>query len=411
MLGPSPRTVVRVGSRRSNLALLQTEMAVNLLQKQNPHILFEVVEMATVGDKILDVSLSKIGDKSLFTKELENALLSGEVDLVVHSLKDVPSILPSGLVLGCVFARASPDDVVLMAPHYRGRKLSDLPIGSTIGTSAVRRVATLTRKYPHLKFVSIRGNLNTRLAKLDTPPASKDNCCLTNPSQSYDAIILAKAGVERMGWSHRIDQVLTDSFYAVSQGALACECRQIDNFIMNLLSGIHDESAALTTIAERSLMRQLDGGCSIPIGVRSDLVLKGDLNYSQLTLHANILSVDGGKSVERSASVVFPDKMPINDCVESSCKLVQKSSGYDDVSTNTPIIESRGTSPTSPTKDELKAALDAASIFMGVLVTPSSEISRLRMAIAQSLGCVVAQSLLLSGADEILYEIRSQSSG
>lgn len=119
---------------------------------------------------------------------------------------------------------------------------------------------------------------------------------------------------------------------------------------MNLLSGIHDESAALTTIAERSLMRQLDGGCSIPIGVRSDLVLKGDLNYSQLTLHANILSVDGGKSVERSASVVFPDKMPINDCVESNCKLVQKSSGYDDVSTNTPIIESRGTSPTSPTK-------------------------------------------------------------
>ncbi|CAH8645052.1 unnamed protein product [Schistosoma margrebowiei] len=411
MLDPSPRTVVRVGSRRSNLALLQTGMAVDLLQKQNPHILFEVVEMTTVGDKILDVSLSKIGDKSLFTKELENALLSGNVDLVVHSLKDVPSILPSGLVLGCVFARASPDDVVLMAPHYRGRKLSDLPIGSTIGTSAVRRVATLTRKYPHLKFVSIRGNLNTRLAKLDTPPASKDNCCLTNPSPSYDAIILAKAGVERMGWSHRIDQVLTDSFYAVSQGALACECRQIDNFIMNLLSGIHDESAALTTIAERSLMRQLDGGCSIPIGVRSDLVLKGDLIYSQLTLHANILSVDGGKSIERSASVVFPDKTPVNDCVEFSCKLVQKSSGYDDVSTNTPIIESNGTSLTSITKDELKAALDATSIFMGVLVTPSSEISRLRMAIAQSLGCVVAQSLRLSGADEILYEIRSQSSG
>ncbi|KAK4476187.1 hypothetical protein MN116_001401 [Schistosoma mekongi] len=209
MLDTSSRHVVRVGSRRSNLALLQTEIAISLLKMQKPHIVFEVVEIATVGDKILDVPLSKIGDKSLFTKELEKSLLVGEVDLVVHSLKDVPSVLPTGLVLGCVFGRSSPEDVVLMAPHNRGMKLSDLPVGATVGTSSVRRVATLVRKYPHLEFVSIRGNLNTRLAKLDIP---------SNPqhqSVSYDALILAKAGVERMGWVDRIDQVGYSLFLVV----------------------------------------------------------------------------------------------------------------------------------------------------------------------------------------------------
>ncbi|CAH8299232.1 unnamed protein product, partial [Schistosoma turkestanicum] len=338
MLNTSPRTVVRVGSRRSDLALLQTAIAVDLLKEQNPHIFFEVVKMSTVGDKILNVSLSKIGDKSLFTKELENALLAEEVDFVVHSLKDVPSVLPTGLVLGCVFARASPEDVVLMAPHNRGMKLSDLPTGSTVGTSAVRRVATLARKYPHLK-----------LAKLDAPLSSQDDCCAGSLSASYDAIILAKAGVERMGWSDRIDEVLTDTFYAVSQGALVCECRQSDSFITNLLSRIHDESAALTAVAERSLMHQLGGGCSIPIGVRSILVSEKDVKYAKLTLHANILSVDGKKCVERSAFVIFPDKMPDNDCMELSCKLLQKSSSYDDVSKNTPLVEDRDLL-SSPTK-------------------------------------------------------------
>nr|AAW24560.1 SJCHGC02909 protein [Schistosoma japonicum] len=221
MLDASSQHAVRVGSRRSNLALLQTEMAISLLKVQKPHIMFEVVEIATVGDEILDVPLSKIGDKSLFTKELEKSLLVGEVDLVVHSLKDVPSVLPTGLVLGCVFGRSSPEDVVLMAPHNRGMKLSDLPVGATVGTSSIRRVATLIRKYPHLKFISIRGNLNTRLAKLDTPSNLQKQCCTGNQSLSYDALILAKAGVERMGWVDRIDQVLSDSFYAVSQGALA----------------------------------------------------------------------------------------------------------------------------------------------------------------------------------------------
>nr|AAP06155.1 similar to GenBank Accession Number P19356 hydroxymethylbilane synthase (hemC) in Rattus sp [Schistosoma japonicum] len=273
MLDASSQHAVRVGSRRSNLALLQTEMAISLLKVQKPHIMFEVVEIATVGDEILDVPLSKIGDKSLFTKELEKSLLVGEVDLVVHSLKDVPSVLPTGLVLGCVFGRSSPEDVVLMAPHNRGMKLSDLPVGATVGTSSIRRVATLIRKYPHLKFISIRGNLNTRLAKLDTPSNLQKQCCTGNQSLSYDALILAKAGVERMGWVDRIDQVLSDSFYA----------------------------------------------------------------------------------------------------------------------------------------NELKGALDASSVFMGVAVTPSSEVSRLRMAIAQSLGCIVAKYLLLSGAGEILHEIRSQS--
>ncbi|KAH8865405.1 Porphobilinogen deaminase isoform 2 [Schistosoma japonicum] len=339
MLDASSQHAVRVGSRRSNLALLQTEMAISLLKVQKPHIMFEVVEIATVGDEILDVPLSKIGDKSLFTKELEKSLLVGEVDLVVHSLKDVPSVLPTGLVLGCVFGRSSPEDVVLMAPHNRGMKLSDLPVGATVGTSSIRRVATLIRKYPHLKFISIRGNLNTRLAKLDTPSNLQKQCCTGNQSLSYDALILAKAGVERMGWVDRIDQVLSDSFYAVSQGALACECLQNNTFIMDLLSLIHDESSALTAIAERSLMHQLDGGCSIPISVRSDLTLKEDFKSSKLTLHANILSVDGVKSVERSASVVFPEIIPTNDCMKWSRVLLSQLNVYGDSNTNTPIME------------------------------------------------------------------------
>ena len=196
-------SVIRVGSRERKLAILQTNLIIGLLQKCHPDNAFEIVKMTTTGDKILDKELSKIGDRSLFTKELEVALQNGTVDFVVHSLKDVPTVLPEGLVLGCVCARTSPFDAVLMSPSNRGKRLSELPPNSIIGTSALRRIAVLKRSFSHLDFSSVRGNLSTRLRKLD----GIDDGCNSHEKPKYDALILAQAGVVRIGWKSRIDEV------------------------------------------------------------------------------------------------------------------------------------------------------------------------------------------------------------
>ncbi|VDN08957.1 unnamed protein product [Dibothriocephalus latus] len=200
--------VIRVGSRKSQLALVQTNIVIEALQENFPDLRFEVVKMSTKGDKILDMALSKIGDKNLFTKELENALYLKEVDFVVHSLKDVPTVMPPGLVLGCVTNRVSPFDVVLMSNANRGKKLAELPKNSNVGTSALRRIAILRRKHPHLDFSSIRGNLSTRLQKLDACSDTKNtNGGSSHQPSAYDAIILAEAGILRLGWQDRIDEV------------------------------------------------------------------------------------------------------------------------------------------------------------------------------------------------------------
>ncbi|KAF8567595.1 hypothetical protein P879_09621 [Paragonimus westermani] len=427
--------IIRVGSRRSQLALIQTNIAINLLKDKHPNLRFEVVKISTIGDKILDIALSKIGDKSLFTKELENALMDDVVDFVVHSLKDVPTGMPPGLVLGCVFDRTSPDDVVLMSPSNRGRKLSDLPEGSIVGTSALRRVATLTRLYPHLNFVSIRGNLNTRLKKLD------EECAITGlsvgdtespaPLIKYDAIILAKAGIQRLGWSDRIDQVLDDCYHAVSQGALACECRQNDDFILSVLADLHNESAALSCVAERSLMRHLDGGCSTPIGVRTRFSPNTGGHPWFLQLHANVLSTDGTECVKGSILTELPYRITqerkrcnSSDVYQESPSLARRSkiprltfSSADNSSSSTtsnpsdklvPPMDKQLNVPQDPTEDELCLASDSSSVFMGIHVRPTCAVARLRMARAQRLGSVLAAHLLTAGADRILDEIRSK---
>ncbi|CAL8098302.1 unnamed protein product [Calicophoron daubneyi] len=401
------RRIIRVGSRRSQLALVQTNLAVQLLKGKNPGLEFKVVEISTVGDKVLNVALSKIGDKGLFTKELENALFDREVDFVVHSLKDVSTSLPSGLVLGCIFDRTTPEDVVLMSSKYRGLKLDELPDGSVIGTSALRRVATLSRLYPHLKFVSIRGNLNTRLRKLDEGHQNgKDvGADLSIPVINYDALILARAGVERLGWSDRIDQVLTDCMHAVGQGALACECRQDDTAILSILSSLHSESVALSTIAERSLMRRLDGGCSTPIGVRC--VLTEGRPWSSLQLSANILSLDGSQCVEGCLStklLCHPKES------EDECSLAN-SLGAVELPESAPKNDQHSVPEMRPvvTDDELLMAKDHSSTFTGIFINPSSPDARLRMARAQSLGRTLAEQLLSKGGAQLLSEIRAQS--
>ncbi|NEP06410.1 MAG: hydroxymethylbilane synthase, partial [Okeania sp. SIO4D6] len=186
----APTRTVRIGSRKSQLALVQTYWVQEELQKNFPNITFEVHTMSTQGDKILDVALAKIGDKGLFTKELELGMLQNETDLAVHSLKDLPTNLPEGLVLGCVTERENPADALVVHEKFKDKQLEALPEGAVIGTSSLRRLAQLRHHYPHFEFKDVRGNLNTRLAKLD--------------AGEYDALVLAFAGLHRLDMSDRI---------------------------------------------------------------------------------------------------------------------------------------------------------------------------------------------------------------
>lgn len=228
----------------------------------------------------------------MFTKELEAALLDKRVRFVVHSLKDMPTTLPVGLCIGAILERASPLDAVVMASRHRDlyHSIQDLPRGSVIGTSSVRRKAQLTRAYPHLQFKDVRGNLNTRLSKLD----SDDN--------AYDALVLAYAGMYRMGWHSRITHSLSTDvcMYAVGQGALAVECRDDDVEILDMLSTLIHPTTEKETIAERTVMRELEGGCSVPIGVAS--VWTSD--YSTMELSAVVSSLDGSKILTAKRSLV-----------------------------------------------------------------------------------------------------------
>ncbi|XP_053308457.1 porphobilinogen deaminase [Spea bombifrons] len=270
------RDVIRVGTRKSQLARIQTDSVVEMLSKRFPTARFEIVAMATTGDKILDTALSKIGEKSLFTKELENALEKNEVDLVVHSLKDLPTSLPPGFTIGAVCKRENPYDAVVFHPKCTVKTLEGLPQKCVIGTSSLRRAAQLKKMFPHLEFRDIRGNLNTRLKKLDD-------------REEFSAIILATAGLRRMGWENRIGQILSpdECMYAVGQGALAVEVRAKDQDILSMVSALQDPQTVLRCIAERAFMKRLEGGCSVPVAVNSVI------EDSQLYLTGAVYSLDG----------------------------------------------------------------------------------------------------------------------
>lgn len=241
------KKVMIVGSRKSQLALIQTRFVISELKKIRPAVEFEIVEMSTVGDNVLDKALSKIGEKSLFTKELEVALEKKDVDFVVHSMKDLPTTLPPGMVIGAVLEREDPRDAVIIKNSLTSKSLAELAQGSVIGTSSLRRAAQLRSAFPGLVFQDVRGNLNTRLRKLD------------DPEGPYSALILAVAGVVRMGWAERISQHLDSDLclHAVGQGALAVECRDSDLDTLDLLSNLHHKETVLATIAERSFMKTL----------------------------------------------------------------------------------------------------------------------------------------------------------
>ncbi|WP_373524787.1 hydroxymethylbilane synthase [Nostoc sp.] len=276
----SPPRTIRIGSRKSQLALVQTYWVQEQLKKRFPDITFEVHTMSTQGDKILDVALAKIGDKGLFTKELEVGMLNQEIDFAVHSLKDLPTHLPDGLTLAAITERENPADALVVHEKHKDKQIDTLPAGAVIGTSSLRRLAQLRHHFPHFTFKDVRGNLITRLAKLD--------------AGEYDALILAVAGLERLGMHDRVHQVIPKeiSLHAVGQGALGIECRADDHELLSLLKAIEHPQTRDRTLAERSFLRSLEGGCQVPIGVNTEI--SGD----NLTLTGIVASVDGQKLVQ-----------------------------------------------------------------------------------------------------------------
>ncbi len=240
-----------VGSRRSKLALTQTNWVIDQLKKLAPSVEFEVKEIVTKGDKIIDVTLSKVGGKGLFVKEIEQAMLNKDIDMAVHSMKDMPAVLPKGLTIGCVPVREDHRDALISRGHV---KLADLQPGAIIGTSSLRRSAQLLAKRPDLEIKWIRGNIDTRLAKLE--------------SEEYDAIILAAAGLSRLGWTADVVTEFLDAdvcIPAVGQGALSIECRDDDKELLGLLEPFTCKKTERAVRAERAFLQKMEGGCQVPI--------------------------------------------------------------------------------------------------------------------------------------------------
>jgi hydroxymethylbilane synthase len=248
--------IVRIGTRGSALALYQANQVKLSIETNFPDVQAEIVIIHTKGDKILDVALSKIGDKGLFTKELEVALLSNEVDMAVHSLKDLPTFFPEGLQLGAVLPRAEVRDALV---SRNGKTLKELGAGDVIATSSLRRKAQLLAYNPDFKIVDIRGNVNTRLSKMD------NGYCA--------AMIMAAAGLQRLNLDERITEIIDPETVipAVSQGIIAIETRVDDEQIATVMNGINHLQTLLIAIAERAFLKAMDGGCQVPIGCYSEV--------------------------------------------------------------------------------------------------------------------------------------------
>ncbi|AWX55261.1 MULTISPECIES: hydroxymethylbilane synthase [Brevibacillus] len=272
----------KVGTRRSKLALTQTNWVVDQLKGFAPEADFELHEIVTKGDRILDVTLSKVGGKGLFVKEIEQSLFDKETDFAVHSLKDMPAELPEGLVIGAIPKRVDPRDVLLSKD---GKTLDELPQGALVGTSSLRRSAQILAHRPDIQIESLRGNIDTRMRKL--------------AEGNFDAIILAAAGLERVNFEGEISQFLPVeiSLPAVGQGALAIECRADDEETLALLKQFDDAPTRLAVTAERSFLHKLQGGCQVPIGAYATV---GENN--EITLTGMVGSPDGKQIFKNTAT-------------------------------------------------------------------------------------------------------------
>jgi hydroxymethylbilane synthase len=273
-----PLKELRIGTRASQLALWQANWVKSELEKRYPGMVVTLVKIKTIGDKILDVPLAQVGGKGLFVKEIEEAMLRGEIDIAVHSMKDVPTEFPEGLGLHCITEREDPRDAVVS----RGVGFANLPQGARIGTSALRRQAQLLKLRPDLQMVVIRGNVETRINKLET--------------EKLDAVILAAAGLKRLGFTDHVTEYLpTDiSIPAIGQGALGIECRLDNEEIKETIAFFNHPDTAHAVRAERALLWRCEGGCQVPIAAHG--VVKGN----ELTLTGFVASVDGSRSVKAS---------------------------------------------------------------------------------------------------------------
>lgn len=297
----APRTHFKIGSRKSKLAMVQSEFIAAELKKIHPEYTFEIVNFDTKGDKILNIALPKIGDKGLFTKELEDSLENGGVDFVVHSLKDMPcQYLPEKLIISGVPEREDPTDALVMAKRWQGIKFSldDLAPNSTIGSSSLRRISQLKEKYPTFKFETIRGNLQTRFAKLD------------DENNKFDACILATSGLKRMGYEDRITMKLPSSIcmHAVSQGALGIESRKNDRLVIEMINELNHEETLLRIIAERTFLAKLEGGCSAPVGVTSRV------DDKSIYLEGCVLNHEGTERIQDKFEIKFESSLEASGC-------------------------------------------------------------------------------------------------
>ncbi|MBT2681851.1 hydroxymethylbilane synthase [Bacillus sp. ISL-35] len=279
-----------VGSRRSKLALTQTNWVIQQLKNLGAPFEFEVKEIVTKGDKILDVTLSKVGGKGLFVKEIEQAMLDKEIDMAVHSMKDMPAVLPEGLVIGSIPEREDHRDVLISNGHVPFKELQP---GSVIGTSSLRRSAQLLAQRPDLEMKWIRGNIDTRISKLET--------------DDYDGIILAAAGLKRMGWASDVVTEFIDPDIcvpAVGQGALSIECRGDDTELLELLEKFTSAETSATVRAERSFLHKMEGGCQVPIAGYAHLN-----DQEEIVLTALVGSPDGKTIIKEQVTGTNPEEL------------------------------------------------------------------------------------------------------
>jgi len=277
---------IKIGSRASQLALVQSEIIINKLKEKFPQYTYEIVKITTLGDKILDKTLDKIGGKGLFVKEIQQALLEKEIDLAIHSMKDMPGDSPEELVLGAITMREDPRDVLVTKEN---KSLEELPKGAVLGSSSLRRQAQILALRGDIRVVPIRGNVGTRLSKLET--------------ESLDGIILAAAGLNRLGLKEKISHYLDiqDFIPAVGQGALGCEARRTDTEILDMLSAINHEETFKCVMAERIFLKLLEGGCHVPIGAY------GTQHGEELYLVGMVATPDGRQIIKHQVNGKISD--------------------------------------------------------------------------------------------------------
>jgi hydroxymethylbilane synthase len=277
----STRSTLIVGTRGSQLAIWQAEWVQRQIKAMAPELSVNLKRIQTSGDKIQDVPLAKIGGKGLFVKEIEEALLRRDIDLAVHSMKDVPSLLPEGLEIICVPEREDPRDALIAR---NGHRLEQLPVGGRVGTSSLRRQAQLLHVRPDLKIAMLRGNVDTRLRKV------REN--------HFDAIILAASGLKRLGWEQEVTEYLSVdvSLPAIGQGSLGLEGRKDDEFVRDLVARFEHRPTRIAVTAERALLTRLEGGCQVPLAGYATL------QGGTLTLDGLVVSPDGKRYIRQTLS-------------------------------------------------------------------------------------------------------------